>query len=183
MPLFLALKSYLPVGIQVTRSLSYSSTAPSGWAVAYFAAFREEDSCGKLGVTLKKDLLQAVGETFRPLIREVAKGLKLNARDVEAILMTLHRFGNYSSSSWWYELAYIEGKERVKKGDKTWLLRLGIGLKCCSLVWECVRPIVDESKRSSWSDCIHRYPIEAIDQGFQPDAHRKSNTVVEYFSL
>ena len=66
----------------------------------------------------------------RPLIREVAKGLKLNERDVDAALMTLHRFGNQSSSSWWYELAYMEGKERVKKGDKIWLLGLGTGLKC-----------------------------------------------------
>ncbi|XVF09728.1 hypothetical protein REPUB_Repub07fG0120400 [Reevesia pubescens] len=193
---------------------------------AYFAAFREEDSCGKLGVTFKKDLLQAVGETLRShitilgsqilpfsvklwhvvsiirkkfidksgeiympsfksviqhfclptsgraLIREVAKGLKLNTRDVEAALMTLHRFGNQSSSSWWYELAYMEGKERVKKGDKVWLLGLGTGLKCCSLVWECLRPIVGESKQSPWNDCIHGYPVEAVDQGVQLDTNQ-----------
>ncbi|KAE8722450.1 subtilase family protein [Hibiscus syriacus] len=97
---------------------------------AYFAAYREEDSSGELGVTFKKDLLQAVGETLRShmtilgsqilplteklrhaLISEVAKGLKLDARDVEAALMTLHRFGNQSSSSWCYELAYMEGQQ------------------------------------------------------------------------
>ncbi|OMO85931.1 FAE1/Type III polyketide synthase-like protein [Corchorus capsularis] len=191
---------------------------------AYFAAFREEDGNGKLGVTFKKDLLQAVGETLKShitilggkifpltkklwyvisiirrkfvdksaeiytpsfkteiqhfclptsgkqLINEVAKGLKLNGKDMEPALMTLHRFGNQSSSSWWYELGYMEGKERVKKGDKVWLLGLGTGLKCCSLVWECLRDIVGESERGPWNDCIHRYPVD-IHHGVQSDGH------------
>ncbi|KAL4363681.1 hypothetical protein GQ457_04G038790 [Hibiscus cannabinus] len=190
---------------------------------AYFSAFREEDSSGKLGVTFKKDLLQAVGETIRshitilgseilpfsekiryvfsiirkkiikseeiympnfksvvqhfclptsgrPLIKEVAKGLKLNARDMEPALMTLHRFGNQSSSSWWYELGYMEGKRRVKQGDKVWVLGLGTGLKCCSLVLECLRPIFYGLERSPWSGCIQRYPVEVVEQ--QGDAHK-----------
>lgn len=184
---------------------------------AYFAAFREEDSNGKLGVTLKKDLLQVAGETLkpnitilgskilslleklrhgisiigkryidktrgtyvpnfktviqhfclptsgRPVIKEIAKGLKLGDREVEAALMTLHRFGNQSSSSLWYELAYMEAKERVKKGDKVWQLGMGSGPKCNSLVWECLRPITGESKKGPWADSVHRYPIMAVD--------------------
>lgn len=184
---------------------------------AYFSAFREEDSEGNLGVTLKRDLLQVAGETLRsnitvlgssilplseklrhgvsilwkkfidksseiyvpnfktviqhfclptsgrPVIREIAKGLKLGDRDMEAALMTLHRFGNQSSSSLWYELAYLEAKERVNKGDKVWQLGMGSGPKCNSVVWECIRPIIGESKRGPWADCICRYPIMAVD--------------------
>jgi 3-ketoacyl-CoA synthase len=85
--------------------------------------------------------------------------LKLGENEDEAALMTLHRFGNQSSSSLWYELAYMEAKGMVKKGDKVWVLGMGTGPKCCSLVWECFRPIVDESSKGPWADSIDRYPI------------------------
>ncbi|XVF12394.1 hypothetical protein REPUB_Repub08aG0114100 [Reevesia pubescens] len=104
----------------------------------------------------------------RALIREIAKGLKLDESDIEASLMTLHRFGNQSSSSMWYELAYMEAKERVKKGDKVLLLGMGTGPKCSSSVWECLRPIVGESKKNPWGECIHLYPIEAVTSKYSP---------------
>lgn len=97
----------------------------------------------------------------KPLIREMGKGLKLGEREMEAALMTLHRFGNQSSSSLWYELCYIESKERVKKGDKVWQLGMGSGTKCNSLVWECIRPILGEAKRGVWADTIHKYPTRS----------------------
>ncbi|KAB1210791.1 putative 3-ketoacyl-CoA synthase 14 [Morella rubra] len=92
-------------------------------------------------------------------------GWKLGEKDIEPALMTLNRFGNQSSASLWYELAYLEAKERVKKGDMVWQLGMGSGPKCNSVVLECIRPIVGESKRGPWDDCIHRYPIAALDQG------------------
>ncbi|PIN04925.1 Very-long-chain 3-oxoacyl-CoA synthase [Handroanthus impetiginosus] len=95
----------------------------------------------------------------KPVIQEIGKGLKLGERDMEPALMTLHRFGNQSSSSLWYELAYIEAKERVKKGDGVWQLGMGSGPKCNSLVWECIRPILGEADRGAWADSIHRYPV------------------------
>ncbi|KAJ6339269.1 hypothetical protein OIU77_007266 [Salix suchowensis] len=124
---------------------------------------REEDSEGKLGVTIHRDFLQIFGETLKsnltilgsPVIREMAKGLKLGEKEVEAAFMTLRRFGNQSSSSLWYELAYLEAKEMVKKGDKVWLLGIGTGPKCCSLVWECLRPIVGESNTGPWAGSIN----------------------------
>lgn len=191
---------------------------------AYLSAFREEDSKGNLGVTLKRDLLQVAGETLRsnisilgseilpfsekfrygvsilkkkvanyyyksegnlpmnmiyvpnfktviehfclpcsgrPVIREIAKGLKLGEREMEAALMTLYRFGNQSSSSLWYELAYLEAKERVQKGHKIWLLGMGSGPKCNSVVLECVGP-VSEPSMGPWADCIHKYPISVV---------------------
>ncbi|MED6196633.1 hypothetical protein PIB30_049324 [Stylosanthes scabra] len=181
---------------------------------AYVSAIREEDSEGKQGVTLKRDLLQVAGETLRsnitilgseilPLsekfryfvslmkkrlvltksegiyvpnfktviqhfcmpcsgravIMEVGKGLKLGEREMEPALMTLHRFGNQSSSSLWYELAYLEAKERVRRGDRVWQLGMGTGPKCNSLILECLRPITAESSKGPWADCIHRYPV------------------------
>ena len=183
---------------------------------AYFSCIREEDSDGKLGVTLKRDLLQVAGETLRSnisiigseilpvsekfwyfvsvmkkrfvfmkregiyvpdfktviqhfclpcsgrgVIREVGKGLKLGEKEIEAALMTLHRFGNQSSSSLWYELAYLEAKEKVKKGDNVWQVGMGSGTKCCSVVLKCIRPILGESHKGPWGDCIHQYPIFA----------------------
>ncbi|KAJ9554402.1 hypothetical protein OSB04_018447 [Centaurea solstitialis] len=43
----------------------------------------------------------------KPVIMEIAKNLKLIEEEIEAPLMTLHRFGNQCSSSLWYELAYM----------------------------------------------------------------------------
>ncbi|XP_045792180.1 3-ketoacyl-CoA synthase 5-like [Trifolium pratense] len=183
---------------------------------AYFCAIREEDSDGKLGVTLKRDIIDVTGETLRSnisilgskilpisekfrhvvsvikkrfmfmkcegiyvpdfktviqhfclpcpgkgVIREVGKGLRLGERDIEASLMTLHRFGNQSSSSLWYELAYLEAKEKVKKGDNILQLGIGSGTKCCSVVLKCIRPILGEYEKGPWGDCIHQYPILA----------------------
>ncbi|KAL8049773.1 hypothetical protein ABFX02_06G041100 [Erythranthe guttata] len=179
----------------------------------YYSAFREEDSDGFTGVTLRRDLLQVAGETLRsnitilgtkilpytemilyaisitkkkyfdksseiyvpnfkravqhfclpasgkPVIREIGKGLKLGERDMEPAMMTLHRFGNQSSSSLWYELGYMEAKDRVKKGDKVWQLGMGSGPKCNSLVWECLRPICGEAQNGVWADCIDSYPV------------------------
>ncbi|PHU22912.1 hypothetical protein BC332_08019 [Capsicum chinense] len=95
----------------------------------------------------------------KPVIKEVGKELNLGESDMEPALMTLHRFGNQSSSSLWYELAYLEPKERVKKGDKVWQLGMGSGPKCISLVWECIRPLSGEAQRGPWTETIDRYPL------------------------
>ncbi|KAL2227177.1 UNVERIFIED_CONTAM: 3-ketoacyl-CoA synthase 5 [Sesamum indicum] len=100
----------------------------------------------------------------KPVIREIGKGLRLGEREMEPALMTLHRFGNQSSSSLWYELSYMEAKERVKKGDRVWQLGMGSGPKCNTLVWECIRPIVGEAQKGVWADSIHSYPVSTVHQ-------------------
>ncbi|XP_057488049.1 3-ketoacyl-CoA synthase 6-like [Actinidia eriantha] len=94
----------------------------------------------------------------RAVIDELQKNLQLSAEHVEASRMTLHRFGNTSSSSLWYELNYIEAKGRMKKGDRVWQIAFGSGFKCNSAVWKCNCSIKTPSD-GPWQDCIDRYPV------------------------
>ncbi|XP_031505609.1 3-ketoacyl-CoA synthase 17-like [Nymphaea colorata] len=96
----------------------------------------------------------------KAVIENIARVLKLNDDVTEPSRMTLHRFGNTSSSLVFYEYAYFEAKKRVKKGDKVWMLAFGTGFKVCSLVWKAMHDSsLDQS--NPWSDCIHRYPVKA----------------------
>jgi 3-ketoacyl-CoA synthase len=98
----------------------------------------------------------------RAVIDELEKNLQLQPVHVEASRMTLHRFGNTSSSSIWYELAYMEAKGRVRRGHRIWQIAFGSGFKCNSAVWHALRN-VKPSPNSPWEDCIDRYPVELID--------------------
>ena len=91
------------------------------------------------------------------VIDEVQRSLGLSDKHVEPSRMTLHRFGNISSSSVWYELAYIEAKGRMHEGDRIWLIGFGSGFKCNSAVWECIVPAPNSN--GPWAGCIHRYPV------------------------
>ncbi|KAG8389935.1 hypothetical protein BUALT_Bualt01G0030600 [Buddleja alternifolia] len=97
----------------------------------------------------------------RAVIDELEKNLQLLPLHVEASRMTLHRFGNTSSSSIWYELAYIEAKGRMRRGHKVWQIAFGSGFKCNSAVWEALRN-VKPSKSGPWEDCIDRYPVKIV---------------------
>ncbi|WJZ80345.1 hypothetical protein VitviT2T_000275 [Vitis vinifera] len=94
----------------------------------------------------------------RAVIDELQQNLQLSAEHVEASRMALHRFGNTSSSSLWYELSYIEAKGRMKKGDRIWQIAFGSGFKCNSAIWKCNRSI-EPPRDGPWLDCIHRYPV------------------------
>lgn len=99
----------------------------------------------------------------RAVIDELQKNLQLSSEHVEASRMTLHRFGNTSSSSLWYELAYIEAKGRMKKSDRVWQIAFGSGFKCNSAVWKCLRGVSNATKDSPWVDCIQKYPVHIPD--------------------
>ncbi|CAN4124799.1 unnamed protein product [Withania somnifera] len=179
---------------------------------SYKCVYETEDSEGKTGISLSKDLMAIAGEALksnittigplvlppseqllflisligrkvfnlrlkpyipdfkqafehfcihaggRAVIDELQKNLQLSAEHVESSRMTLHRFGNTSSSSLWYELSYIEAKGRMKKGDRVWQIAFGSGFKCNSAVWKCNNTIKTPSD-GPWSDCIHKYPV------------------------
>ncbi|XP_051150870.1 3-ketoacyl-CoA synthase 9-like [Andrographis paniculata] len=97
----------------------------------------------------------------RAVIDELEKSLDLHADHVEASRMTLHRFGNTSSSSIWYELAYTEAKGRMKKGNRVWQIAFGSGFKCNSAVWEAMAD-VEAAPNGPWEDCIARYPVDLV---------------------
>lgn len=97
----------------------------------------------------------------RAVIDELEKNLQLLPVHVEASRMTLHRFGNTSSSSIWYELAYTEAKGRMRKGNRVWQIAFGSGFKCNSAVWEALRN-VKPSTSNPWEDCIDRYPVKLV---------------------
>ncbi|CAN6198058.1 unnamed protein product [Urochloa humidicola] len=94
----------------------------------------------------------------RAVIDAVQRSLNLSDKQVEPSRMTLHRFGNTSSSSLWYEMAYCEAKQLMRKGDRVWMIGFGSGYKCNSAVWKCIRPA--PSADSAWANCIHRYPVD-----------------------
>ncbi|MBA0606011.1 hypothetical protein Godav_018534 [Gossypium davidsonii] len=95
----------------------------------------------------------------RGVIDELEKNMQLSPLHVEASRMTLHRFGNTSSSSIWYELAYMEAKGRMRKGDRIWQVAFGSGFKCNSAVWLALKN-VKPSCGNPWEDCIHKYPVK-----------------------
>lgn len=98
----------------------------------------------------------------KAIIDAVEERLRLNKEDGEASRMTLHRFGNTSSSSVWYELSYLEAKGRIRKGDRVWQIAFGSGFKCNSAVWECISEF-DHNMRNVWSSSIHLYPVQIPD--------------------
>ncbi|CAA6672098.1 unnamed protein product [Spirodela intermedia] len=83
------------------------------------------------------------------VLDEVQRELGLSEEYMEASRRTLERFGNTSSSSVWYELAYLEAQGRVARGDRVLQLSFGSGFKCGSVVWRALRGL-GNPRRSPW---------------------------------
>ncbi|KAK6793202.1 hypothetical protein RDI58_006655 [Solanum bulbocastanum] len=96
----------------------------------------------------------------RAVLDELEKNLELSQWHMEPSRMTLYRFGNTSSSSLWYELAYTEAKGRIKKGDRTWQIAFGSGFKCNSAVWRALKTINPAKEKNPWMDEVHEFPVE-----------------------
>nr|KYP76707.1 3-ketoacyl-CoA synthase 11 [Cajanus cajan] len=148
---------------------------------SYGCVFQEEDETKRIGVALSKDLMAVAGEALktnittlgpllafehfcihaggRAVLDELEKNLDLSEWHMEPSRMTLNRFGNTSSSSLWYELAYTESKGRIKKGDRTWQIAFGSGFKCNSAVWRAMRTINPAQEKNPWTDEIHQFPV------------------------
>jgi len=108
----------------------------------------------------------------RAVLDELEKNLQLTEWHMEPSRMTLHRFGNTSSSSLWFELAYTEAKGRVRRGDRVWQIAFGSGFKCNSAVWRALRS-VKPPKHSPWNDTIDSYPrkVEPVSLHLKPRSY------------
>lgn len=95
----------------------------------------------------------------RAVLDELEKNLQLSEWHMEPSRMTLYRFGNTSSSSLWYELAYTEGKGRVKKNDRLWQIAFGSGFKCNSAVWKALKTVNSANEKNPWMDEIDNFPV------------------------
>ncbi|KAJ8431543.1 hypothetical protein Cgig2_009621 [Carnegiea gigantea] len=96
----------------------------------------------------------------RAVLDELEKNLELTQWHMEPSRMTLYRFGNTSSSSLWYELAYTEAKGRIKRGHRTWQIAFGSGFKCNSAVWRALRTINPAKEKNPWMDEIDKFPVD-----------------------
>ncbi|KAL0762505.1 hypothetical protein Bca101_078656 [Brassica carinata] len=133
-----------------------------------------EDREGKQGLYLSRDVMEVarhavranittlrrlepsfqhicVLATSKTALDEIQKDLKLTEENMEASRQTLERFGNTSSSSVWYELAYLEHKGKMKRGDKVWQIGFGSGFKCNSVVWKALRNIEPSRHNNPWN--------------------------------
>lgn len=95
----------------------------------------------------------------RAVLDELEKNLHLTEWDIEPSRMTLYRFGNTSSSSVWYELAYSEAKGRIKKGHRVWQIAFGSGFKCNSGIWRALKTIDPTKEQNPWTDEINKFPV------------------------
>ncbi|GFR42579.1 hypothetical protein Agub_g3506 [Astrephomene gubernaculifera] len=75
----------------------------------------------------------------RAVIDEIERQLQLTTEMVEPSRAALYRYGNVSSSSIWYVLAYLETFQGMRRGDRIWQMGFGSGFKCNSAVWRANR--------------------------------------------
>eukprot|EP00884_Botryococcus_braunii_P017809 jgi/Botrbrau1/4711/Bobra.0218s0031.1 len=77
----------------------------------------------------------------RAVIDAIEEQLALTPELAQPSKEALRRYGNVSSSSIWYVLAWIEHHRGVKKGDKVWQIGFGSGFKVNSAVWVALRNV------------------------------------------
>ncbi|XBH62433.1 3-ketoacyl-CoA synthase 11 [Aegilops tauschii subsp. strangulata] len=96
----------------------------------------------------------------RAVLDEIEKNMDLTDWHMEPSRMTLFRFGNTSSSSLWYELAYSEAKGRIRRRDRIWQIAFGSGFKCNSAVWKALRSVNPAKEQNNpWMDEIDTFPV------------------------
>nr|AGT16174.1 acyltransferase [Saccharum hybrid cultivar R570] len=90
------------------------------------------------------------------VIDAVKRDMGLEERDVEPSRMTLHRWGNTSTSSVW-------PRGGSRGGGRVLMVTFGSGFKCNSCVWEVTGDMAD---KGAWADCIDSYPPESLTNPF-----------------
>ncbi|ONM21093.1 3-ketoacyl-CoA synthase 15 [Zea mays] len=96
----------------------------------------------------------------RAVLDELESNLALTDWHMEPSRMTLHRFGNTSSSSLWYELAYNEAEGSIRRCHRVWQIAFESGFKCNSAVWRALRSVNPAEETNPWMDEIDRFPVD-----------------------
>ncbi|GIL94726.1 hypothetical protein Vretimale_703, partial [Volvox reticuliferus] len=86
----------------------------------------------------------------RAVIDEIEKQLHLTNDMVEPSRAALYRYGNVSSSSIWYVLAFLETFHGMRRGERIWQMGFGSGFKCNSAVWRANRSF--KHTHCAWED-------------------------------
>ncbi|KAK9814048.1 hypothetical protein WJX73_010547 [Symbiochloris irregularis] len=89
----------------------------------------------------------------KAVIDTVEKALHLQPKHAHPNRAAFTRFGNTSSSSTWYALAYIETRTGVKRGERVWQLAFGSGFKCASAIWRALKPNKDQHDAWTGPSC------------------------------
>eukprot|EP00887_Chlorella_sp_A99_P003353 scaffold26.g3353.t1 len=110
-------------------------------------------SAGVLAIGLARKLLRERGRGGYALVVST-ENITQNWMGGSAMLLTNKRselrrakYGNTSSSTVWYSLAFVESVQGVARGDVVWQIGFGSGFKCNSVVWRALRPI----KQMHWA--------------------------------
>jgi len=74
----------------------------------------------------------------RAVLEAIESALGLEPKQLEASRFVLNRYGNTSSSSIWYELAYLEKNGAIRAGQTIWQIAFGSGFKCNSAIWKAL---------------------------------------------
>lgn len=79
------------------------------------------------------------------MIDAIQSELGLPHEFVEPSRAALYRYGNVSSSSVWYVMAFLEHFTGITKGDKVLQLAFGSGFKVNSAVWVANRTFTEKT--------------------------------------
>merc|ERR1739848_896175 len=86
----------------------------------------------------------------RGVIDALQDNLKLTDDLVRPSRQALFHYGNASSASIWYELAWSEHEGQVHYGDRIWQIAFGSGFKCNSAVWQALRTV--DTPHPAWAN-------------------------------
>lgn len=146
------------ITILAPRVLPLSQLVQCAYALALAALSKEESKPIVPDFTTAFEHM-CIHTGGKAVIENVGRILQLGGEVTEPARMTLHRFGNTSSSLVFYELAYFEAKNRGKKGDRMWMIAFGTGFKVGSLVWRLLKDSTQDLD-NPWMDCIQDYPLK-----------------------
>lgn len=133
----------------------------------------------KMATTYPKPLMPKIDKVvnnfcFHTGGRGVIDGMqdmfKLSDEQIEASRGALFRYGNISSASIWYELAYHESAFRIKKGNLIWQIAFGSGFKTNSLVLRALKTLDEQHQELiSWFDeydKTYRFTKDMVPKGW-----------------